>query len=713
MDAAWDEQVLPALCDYTRIPCLSPAFDPEWSEHGHMESAATLLRQWVDGQGGELRTEIVRLPGRTPVLVVENAGEGDPIVIYGHMDKQPPLGEWRNGLGPYEPVRQGDKLFGRGTADDGYATFAAVTGLVAAGGGHGRVLVLIEASEESGSPDLPAYLDHLRDRIGTPRLVICLDSGGLSYDRLWLTTSLRGNLVVTVRVDVLTEGIHSGQGGGVVPSSFRILRKILSRIEDETNGRILLPGLQGAGIPEEHLANLRAIAAEFPDDSAPVVDGLRLLETDPVELLAARTWGAALEVTGADGLPTPRQGGNVLRPSTTLKFSLRLPPDVDAAAAGDALLSAITTDEGAHITIDMEAAAQGWVAPSARRRRGGRGGPGVEGTIRPRAGPGGRGRIHPVPGRPAAGLPRHPDRRHGRPRAALERSRTERVAPRPHGEGRDPPGGRARAGGPLMPGTGDAAGGGPGAASGGGVLSGKVALVTGGSRGLGRDMALAFAGAGADVVVASRKLQNCEEVAAEVEAMGRRALAVACHVGHWEELDGLVEQAYDAFGHVDVLVNNAGMSPLYEDLPSVTEELWDKVVGVNLKGPFRLTALVGTRMAAGSHGGSIINVSSTGSLRPMPHMLPYDAAKAGLNTLTEGFAKAFGPTVRVNCIMAGPFLTDISKAWDQSTLDTGMRHHALQRAGQPEEIVGAALYFASDASSFTTGAILRVDGGIP
>jgi NAD(P)-dependent dehydrogenase (short-subunit alcohol dehydrogenase family) len=244
------------------------------------------------------------------------------------------------------------------------------------------------------------------------------------------------------------------------------------------------------------------------------------------------------------------------------------------------------------------------------------------------------------------------------------------------------------------------------------VLAGKVALVTGGSRGLGREMALAFAGAGADVVVTSRKLQNCQSVVAEVEAAGRQGLAVACHVGHWEELDALVERAYDTFGHIDVLVNNAGMSPLYPDLPSVTEDLWDKVLGVNLKGPFRLTALVGTRMAAGGRGGSIINVSSTGSLRPQPHMLPYDAAKAGLNTLTEGFAKAFGPTVRVNCIMAGPFLTDISKAWDQSTLETGMRHHALQRAGQPPEIVGAALYFASDASSFTTGAILRVDGGI-
>ncbi len=244
-------------------------------------------------------------------------------------------------------------------------------------------------------------------------------------------------------------------------------------------------------------------------------------------------------------------------------------------------------------------------------------------------------------------------------------------------------------------------------------LAGKVVLVTGGSRGLGRAMVLAFADAGADVVVTSRKLDACREVAAEVEAKGRRALPVACHVGHWDEIEELVEQAYDTFGRVDVLVNNAGMSPLYPDLTSVSEELWDKVLGVNLKGPFRLTALVGTRMAAGPYGGSIINVSSTGSIRPGPTMLPYDAAKAGLNTLTEGFAQAFGPSVRVNCIMAGPFLTDISKAWGPGVRERGMRNHALKRAGEAEEIVGAALYFATDASSYTTGSILRVDGGIP
>lgn len=244
-------------------------------------------------------------------------------------------------------------------------------------------------------------------------------------------------------------------------------------------------------------------------------------------------------------------------------------------------------------------------------------------------------------------------------------------------------------------------------------LTGKVALVTGGSRGLGRAMALGLADAGADVVIASRKLDACRAVALEVESRGRRALAVAANVGRWEELDGLVDAAYESFGRVDVLVNNAGMSLLYGDLGEVTEAMWDKVVGLNLKGPFRLTALVGPRMAADG-GGSIINVSSTGSIRPAPFMLPYDAAKAGLNALTVGFAHAYGPTVRVNCIMAGPFFTDVAEHWDLEAFEAAARaRHALQRGGQPDEIVGAALYFASDASSYTTGASLRVDGGIP
>ncbi len=243
-------------------------------------------------------------------------------------------------------------------------------------------------------------------------------------------------------------------------------------------------------------------------------------------------------------------------------------------------------------------------------------------------------------------------------------------------------------------------------------LSGKVALVTGGSRGLGRSMVLAFAGCGADVVIASRKLDSCEDLAAEVEkTTGRSALPVACHVGDWQQLDALAAAAYDHFGHVDILVNNAGMSPLYDAVVNVTEPLYDKVLDVNLKGPFRLSALVGTRMAEGD-GGSIINISSVAAIRPTADVIPYSAAKAGLEAMTIGFAKAFGPKVRVNCIEAGPFLTDISKAWDlEAFSERAKLTMPLQRGGEPDEVVGAALYFASDASSFTTGAILRVDGG--
>jgi NAD(P)-dependent dehydrogenase (short-subunit alcohol dehydrogenase family) len=243
-------------------------------------------------------------------------------------------------------------------------------------------------------------------------------------------------------------------------------------------------------------------------------------------------------------------------------------------------------------------------------------------------------------------------------------------------------------------------------------LEGKVALVTGGSRGLGREMVLGFAQAGADVVISSRKQEACEELAREVrDTTGRAALARPCHVGRWDELEPLVDDAYAEFGHVDVLVNNAGMSPLYPALVDVTEELFDKVFGVNLKGPFRLTALVGSRMAAGD-GGSIINISSVSAMRPVPEELPYSAAKAGLDVLTAGFAQAYGPKVRVNSIMAGPFLTDISKAWDIDAFNALAKSYALGRGGQPAEVVGTALYLASDASSFTTGTVLRVDGGM-
>lgn len=242
-------------------------------------------------------------------------------------------------------------------------------------------------------------------------------------------------------------------------------------------------------------------------------------------------------------------------------------------------------------------------------------------------------------------------------------------------------------------------------------LTDRVVLITGGSRGLGREMALAAARCGADVLIASRKLEACQATAAEIEAeTGRAAMPYAVHVGRWDQLDGLVEAAYQRFGRVDVLVNNAGMSPVYEKQTDVTEKMFDAVVNLNLKGPFRLSALIGERMMADGRG-SIINVSTHGSLRPHPSFIPYAASKAGLNIMTEALAQAFGPTVRVNTLMPGPFLTDISKAWDFGDAANPFADHALQRAGNPPEIVGAALFLMSDASSFTTGSIVRADGG--
>ena len=244
-------------------------------------------------------------------------------------------------------------------------------------------------------------------------------------------------------------------------------------------------------------------------------------------------------------------------------------------------------------------------------------------------------------------------------------------------------------------------------------FTGKTALVTGGSRGLGREMALALARRGANLVIASRKMPACEAVAKEASALGTQALPYACHVGHWDELQGLADAAWERFGKVDVLINNAGMSPLYPSLGAISEELFDKVMSVNFKGPFRLSALIGERMAA-ADGGSIINISSTASLNPSPDSEPYGAAKAGLNAITRSFAFAYGPKVRVNCIVAGPYLTDISKAWDMAAFEKRAKANlALGRGGQPQEIVGAALYLASDRSSFTTGTLIRVDGGTP
>ncbi|MDP6831317.1 MAG: SDR family oxidoreductase [Alphaproteobacteria bacterium] len=242
-------------------------------------------------------------------------------------------------------------------------------------------------------------------------------------------------------------------------------------------------------------------------------------------------------------------------------------------------------------------------------------------------------------------------------------------------------------------------------------MTDKVVLITGGSRGLGRAMALGFAEAGADLIITSRKIESCEATAREVEALGRQAMPYACHVGYWQQVDALVEAAYERFGRIDVLINNAGMSPHYGRPDEITEALYDKVLDVNLKGTFRLCANVGQRMVDGD-GGAIINVSSTAAIRPTKDVITYAAAKAGVNAMTEAFADAYGPKVRVNCIMPGPFLTDISKAWDMEAFNARAEERiALQRGGEAEEVAAAALYLASDGASYTTGAILRIDGG--
>ncbi len=374
----WQDDVLPAIEAYTRLECLSPAFDPDWEAHGALLEAAGQLAAWAADRGiPGLTTEVLAPRGRTPLLLVEvPASDGTApdatggLLIYGHLDKQPPQGAWLPGLGPYLPVRRDERLYGRGTADDGYALFAAVTALEAltsSGVATPRCVILIEASEESASPDLDQYLDDLAERIGRPDLVVCLDSGCLTYDRLWLTASLRGCLVATVRAQVLTEGVHSGMAGGVVPSSFRVLRQVLDRLEDPSTGT-LRPAFLTAEVPAAHRAALRAVAEELPEavtGNLPTVDGLELAGADGPERLVAKAWAPALAVTGAEGLPPLQEAGNVLRPYTSLKLSIRLPPTLDAAAAGADLASLLAADppEGAEVTVEVEEPAQGWVAP--------------------------------------------------------------------------------------------------------------------------------------------------------------------------------------------------------------------------------------------------------------------------------------------------------------------------------------------------------------
>ena len=372
-DRIWEEEILPALAEYIRIPNKSQAFDAAWREHGHMERAVALIEGWCKKQPvAGLTVEVHRLEGRAPVILMEIAGQGpDTVLLYGHLDKQPEMTGWREGLSPWEPVREGDKLYGRGGADDGYSAFASLAAirlLQEQKVPHARCVVLIEAGEESGSPDLPAYIEALAHRIGRPTLVVCLDSGCGNYDELWSTTSLRGLAGGELRVEVLDEGVHSGSATGIVPSSFRVLRQLLSRIEDEVTGKILVDALH-VEIPAARRAQVAGSAETLRHEvlhTFPWAGGTSPIEADLVELLLNRTWRPALAVTGIDGMPPLANAGNVLRPYTAVKLSMRLPPRLDPVAAANALKAALEKDPpyGAKVTFTTEKAAAGWDAPS-------------------------------------------------------------------------------------------------------------------------------------------------------------------------------------------------------------------------------------------------------------------------------------------------------------------------------------------------------------
>ena len=368
----WDESIVPQLVEYIRIPAKSPHFDPQWEANGHIERVVRLAEAWVRRQPVRgLALEIVRLPGRTPVLVFDVPGTGDrTVLLYGHLDKQPEMTGWREGLGPWSPVIEDGKLYGRGGADDGYAVFAslaAIGALQGQGVPHARCIGLIETCEESGSYDLPAYLELLAPRMGRVDFVIGLDSGCGDYTRLWATTSLRGMAAGTLTVDVLTEGVHSGDASGIVPSSFRVARNVLDRLEDASTGRVL-PGEFHVPIPEERARQAKQAAAIMGDSTVrkyPFAGGTQPMIADHTEALLNRTWRPALSVIGADGFPAIANAGNVLRPRTSLKLSLRLPPPVDGGGAARTMKRLLEADppHGATVRFEADEGATGWNAP--------------------------------------------------------------------------------------------------------------------------------------------------------------------------------------------------------------------------------------------------------------------------------------------------------------------------------------------------------------
>jgi acetylornithine deacetylase/succinyl-diaminopimelate desuccinylase-like protein len=381
VEGHWDEEIIPALSDYIAIPAKSPAYDAKWSEHGYLEQVMRDAATWVERQNVTgLKLELIRLPGRTPILFFEIPARAtrqtETVLMYGHLDKQPEFSGWRNDLGPWTPKIEDNKLYGRGGADDGYAVYAALTAVVALEkqhAAHPRLVGLIETCEESGSYDLLPYVDALGPRLGQVGLVICLDSGAGNYDQLWMTTSLRGVISGTLEVRVLDEGVHSGDASGVVPSSFRIMRQVLDRLEDSKTGR-LLPESFHCAVPAERLAQARATAQILGDEvwkrfpwACGGGGGFTLpTSDDPVEVLLNRTWRPTLSVTGAQGLPALSDAGNVLRPRTEFKLSVRLPPLVEATRAIAELQSLLEFDPPYNAQVLFKpdhGVATGWDAP--------------------------------------------------------------------------------------------------------------------------------------------------------------------------------------------------------------------------------------------------------------------------------------------------------------------------------------------------------------
>jgi acetylornithine deacetylase/succinyl-diaminopimelate desuccinylase-like protein len=376
----WDDDIVPTLVEYIKIPNKSPSFDPDWAAHGYMDDAVSLFERWARAKLAGLAgasLEVVRLPGRTPLILIEIPGASakpggkETVLLYGHLDKQPEMVGWFEGYGPWLPLRKGDKLYGRGGADDGYAMFGALSAILALhdqGIAHSRCVILIEACEESGSYDLPFYVDHLAARIGSPALVVCLDSGCGNYDQLWLTTSLRGMIAGALTVRVLAEGVHSGDASGVVPSSFRIMRQLLSRLEDEATGAVR-PAELYAQVPSERVAQAKRAAAALGNElheKFPFPAGMKPVSDDLTELVLNRTWRPQLAVTGIEGLPALADAGNVLLPYTIAKLSLRLPPTLDAAASR-AIVQKLLTDNppyGAEVSFESDKAGTGWNAPA-------------------------------------------------------------------------------------------------------------------------------------------------------------------------------------------------------------------------------------------------------------------------------------------------------------------------------------------------------------